>query len=418
MSRIRPPAPPTRDRLAGPRTRTATGVRRRRHLRLGALVVALAMATTLTGVTGPAGASQNRDRGHRDGTFTQVNLIADQDIHGPGVLIDPAVKNPWGIDFGPTSPLWVSNQFSDKVTVYAGANASTPTVTKVPIEVDANDPTGMVFNPTTKFKITENGQTAKANFLWNENLNVFEETPTGPPVGQVAAWSGVTAAPGPQRNSRVVKVSTEPGAYFGLTLVPRTRHAGPRILAANAVTTRIDVFNGRFAPVRSAHPLFVDKAAMKQGLVPYNVWYLDGRVYVAYAFGEGKHSDAVSVFTAEGRFLKRLVTDGPLVAPWGLAIAPHHWGDFGGALLVGNVDDGKINAFNRRDGHWLGVLKDADGQPLVNPGLWGLRFGNGTFGTPDDLIFSAGVGDEVGNEVYEHGLIGTITPNDDHEDDD
>ena len=33
-----------------------------------------------------------------------------------------------------------------------------------------------------------------------------------------------------------------------------------------------------------------------------------------------------------------------------MAIAPKHWGKFGGRLLVGNVDDGKINAFERAAG--------------------------------------------------------------------
>lgn len=415
MSMIHPPTPPVRDQ----RAQASSGQRSRRHLRLGGLVVALTMTAALTGVSGPAGASQRHDRGHHDdSSFTQVNLISDLGTYGPGVLVDAAVKNPWGIDFGPATPLWVSNQFSGKVTVYAGANASTPTVTKVPIQVDANDPTGMVFNPTDSFQITENGLTAKANFLWNENLNVFAQTPTGPPVGQISGWSNVTANPAPGRNSRVVKVSTEPGGYAGLTLVPATHRHGPRILAANAVTSSIDVFDANFDPITSHHKLFVDRAAVRQGLAPYNVWALDGRVYVAYAFGQGTHADAVSVFTSGGRFLKRLVTDGPLAGPWGMAIAPHHWGELGGALLVGNVDDGIINAFNPRNGHWLGALKDDAGHPLVNPGLWGLKFGNGVFGTPDDLVFAAGVGDEVGNEVYEHGLIGTITPSQGHRADD
>lgn len=414
MSRIRPSTPSARDRIA----RGSSGRRSRRHLRVGGLVVALTMTAALTAVSGPAGATQNRDRRHHDdSSFTQRNLISDLGTYGPDVLVDTAVKNPWGIDFGAATPLWVSNQFSGKVTVYAGANATTPKVTKVPIQVDANDPTGMVFNPTDGFQITENGLTAKANFLWNENLNVFAQTPTGPPVGEVSGWSNVTADPAPGRNSRVVKVSTEPGGYGGLTLVPASYRHGARILAANVVTGSVDVFDSSFAPVTSSHPRFVDRAAMRDQLAPYNVWYLDGRVYVAYAFGAGKHADAVSVFTAGGRFLKRLVTDGPLAAPWGMAIAPHHWGELGGALLVGNVDDGKINAFNPRNGHWLGVLKDGSGHPLVNPGLWGLKFGNGVFGTPDDLVFSAGVGDEVGNEVYEHGLIGIITPSADRDDD-
>ncbi len=78
-----------------------------------------------------------------------------------------------------------------------------------------------------------------------------------------------------------------------------------------------------------------------------------------------------------------------------MAIAPKHWGKFGGRLLVGNVDNGKINAFGARSGKFKGTLKDASGEPLVNTGLWGIAFGNGVIGTPNSLIFAAGIGDEV-----------------------
>jgi hypothetical protein len=44
-----------------------------------------------------------------------------------------------------------------------------------------------------------------------------------------------------------------------------------------------------------------------------------------------------------------------------------------------------------------------DGNPIQINGLWGLRFGNGTFGTRRTLIFSAGIADE------DHGLLGEIT---------
>jgi hypothetical protein len=84
---------------------------------------------------------------------------------------------------------------------------------------------------------------------------------------------------------------------------------------------------------------------------------------------------------------------------------------------VGNVDDGRINAFDRRDGRFSGTLKDASGEPLVNPGLWGIAFGNGVIGTPRTLIFAAGIGDEVDEHVYEHGLVGAIEPSDDEDDD-
>ena len=67
---------------------------------------------------------------------------------------------------------------------------------------------------------------------------------------------------------------------------------------------------------------------------------------------------------------------------------------------------------DRRSGKFKGTLKDASGEPLVNPGLWGIAFGNGVIGTPNSLIFAAGIGDEVNDiaHIYEHGLIGLIEP--------
>ena len=43
-----------------------------------------------------------------------------------------------------------------------------------------------------------------------------------------------------------------------------------------------------------------------------------------------------------------------------------------------------------------------DRNPIQIDGLWALRFGNGTFGTPKGLLFTAGIADE------EHGLLGEI----------
>ena len=35
-----------------------------------------------------------------------------------------------------------------------------------------------------------------------------------------------------------------------------------------------------------------------------------------------------------------------------------------------------------------------DGNPIKINGLWALRFGNGVIGTPQSLLFTAGIGDE------------------------
>jgi uncharacterized protein (TIGR03118 family) len=386
-------------------------------------------STALAGTSVTASASE---RGHdRDNAFRQVNLVSDLDTFGPDVLVDPAVKNPWGIAMGPTTPLWVNNQFNPasncgspdcvpaaadlltKVTLYRGANGIDP-ITKVGLEVTASSPFGIVFNPTSSFVVRQNGVKAPARFLFNEVV----PGPMGAPVAEITGWSNATTPPPTTTKVKATKVGA---VQLGIALVPgkKDKHGkpvkdgkdGPHLLAADGVNGVIDIYDGKFKLVKKPRA-FVDPHSAAEGLAPYNVTFLKGRVYVAYAT-QGVPGGAVSVFTPEGRFIKRLVTGAPLNGPWGMTIAPEHWGHFGGALLVGNVESGMINAFNRRNGHLLGTLSDAAGNPLVNPGLWGIEFGNGTIGTPRTLLFAAGIGEAAGGfgeHIYEHGLVGLIEP--------
>jgi uncharacterized protein (TIGR03118 family) len=85
-------------------------------------------------------------------------------------------------------------------------------------------------------------------------------------------------------------------------------------------------------------------------------------------------------------------------------IAPEGFGQFSGDLLVGNFGDGRIHAYDARTGDFRGQLRDQRGQGIVIDGLWALRFGNGVFGDPTDLVFSAGIDDEA------HGLLGIVEP--------
>jgi uncharacterized protein (TIGR03118 family) len=115
----------------------------------------------------------------------------------------------------------------------------------------------------------------------------------------------------------------------------------------------------------------------------------------------------IDVFDTDGHLLKRLVSHGPLNSPWGLAIAPNHFGRFSGALLVGNFGNGRINAFDPVSGAFLGTLKDRSGRPLAIDGLWSLTFGTGQgTGSPRTLFFTAGINDE------KDGLFGTLMPED------
>ena len=156
------------------------------------------------------------------------------------------------------------------------------------------------------------------------------------------------------------------------------------LYAANGTTGGIDVFNGLFGK-SSVSGGFVD-SGLPSGLVPFNVEDIGGKVYVAYA--PATHDlqtmatagmGAVAVFDENGDLLDNLVTGGPLAAPWGMAIAPANFGQFGGDLLVGNFSfvDSEINAFNATTGAFVATIHVDPGAGNTAGGLWDLMFGTG-----------------------------------------
>src|SRR5262249_37588809 len=123
----------------------------------------------------------------------------------------------------------------------------------------------------------------------------------------------------------------------------------------------------------------------------------------------GPGNGFVNVFDTSGNLLRRFASNGVLNSPWGLALAPKGFGAFGGALLVGNFGDGRINAFDPISGTWLGRLEDPTGQAFRVAALWAIVFGNGGSGgdTPP-LYFTAGI--PGGGALEDHGLFGSLTP--------
>jgi hypothetical protein len=119
-------------------------------------------------------------------------------------------------------------------------------------------------------------------------------------------------------------------------------------------------------------------------------------------FGAGK--GVVDEFSTSGRFIRRIASGGSLNAPWGIAFAPNNFGSFSGDLLVGNLGDGHITAFDPTNNFSSdGQLKDANGKTIAIQDLWGLQFGNGiSAGDSNALYFTAGT------NHYKDGLFGSI----------
>jgi uncharacterized protein (TIGR03118 family) len=111
----------------------------------------------------------------------------------------------------------------------------------------------------------------------------------------------------------------------------------------------------------------------------------------------------VDIFDTSGNLVKRLVSQGNLNSPWGLAKAPSNFGSLSNALLVGNFGNGLINAYDPVSGASLGMLLTPGGTPIAIDGAWGLQFGNGLSNqATNTLFFAAGPSDEA------HGLFGRI----------
>src|SRR6185369_2224913 len=176
--------------------------------------------------------------------------------------------------------------------------------------------------------------------------------------------------------------NSESGAvYKGAALGDAS--SGPSLYAANFSAGVIDVFDRNFSQV-ILQGSFTDPD-LPPGFAPFNIQNIGNRLFVTYALqDEAKRDDVsgqgngfVDLFDLDGTLINRLVSNGNLNSPWGLALAPDQFGDFSKALLVGNFGDGTINGYDPASGAFLGTLQDSNGGVVSIPGLWALQFGNG-----------------------------------------
>ncbi|GAA3894610.1 TIGR03118 family protein [Sphingomonas limnosediminicola] len=319
-------------------------------------------------------------------TTDDAAFLASQGL-SPAAFVDPNLRNPWGMSFGPTSPFWISNEAAGNTTLYTGAGAPQPLVVTIPnASPPPAGPTGQAFVGGSGFNLPGGG-TAVFAFA---NLD-----------GSISAWN---AALGTTAN---VQRDVPDAVYTGLA----TGSSGGSnyLYAANNAAGRVDVFDQNFQ-LTSLPGTFQDPS-LPSGLTPFNVVNVGGLLFVTYATpGPGADeaalgTGAVDIFNTDGTFVSRFATGGNLLSPWGVAKAPDTWGAFSNAILVGNFsdEDGFINAF-ANDGSYLGMLT-TDSGAFNMPYLWALGFRTGGPGVDTNaLYFTAGIGDE------EHGLFAELLP--------
>ena len=318
--------------------------------------------------------------------YAATSLVSDTAAL-PAAHTDPNLVNAWGVAFNPRGFVWVAANGTAKSTLYDGNGVPQTLVVSTPA-----GPTGIVFNGTQDFKLSQNGVTAPSPFIFaSESGSISAWSPSVSPVTALVVFDG----------------SAGGSVYKGLAI---SAYAGANYLyAADFHNGRVDVFDAAFARVSLPGP-FSDPA-LPAGYAPFGIQAIGERIYVAYAMREASGDDEeagaglgiINVYDSGGNLLKRLVTGGALNAPWGMALAPADFGTASNMLLVGNFGDGKIHVYDPATGDSGGALCMADGKPLVIDGLWGIAFGNGLNSQPaNTLFYAAGPADET------HGQYGRI----------
>jgi uncharacterized protein (TIGR03118 family) len=332
---------------------------------------------------------------HRVHTVVQqTNLVSDGAVAAK--VTDTDLKNPWGLANGGKSPWWISDNGTNRSTLYNGTTAAKlGLIVSIPSPTGptGGTPTGIVSSASqTDFLV--NGAGTPAHFIF-----ATED-------GTIAAWNSGTSA--------VLKAdkSGSGAVYKGLAL--GSSGGSSFLYATNFHSGKVDVFDTAFSPHTFSANQFTDRHIPK-GFAPFGIQNINGMIFVTYAKqGAAKHDDAagrghgfVDVFSTSGALMGRVASRGSLNSPWGLAVAPSSFGKFAGDLLVGNFGDGRINAFkmtSRGKFEFEGQLTDAHQHTIVIGGLWGLAVGNdGAAGSSQSVFFTAGANGEA------DGLFGTLT---------
>lgn len=327
-------------------------------------------------------------------TYSWQNFQSD--IAGVAAHTDSNLVNPWGMAASGNGTIWVSNNGTGTSTLYNQqgiANALVVDIGKSRHNRDTATPTGIVFNSTSSFVVTKNGVSGPARFIFaSEDGSISGWNPQVDQTHSIVVVDngGDNGGHGPDA---VQNMGHNRAIYKGMAIGEAKGHNF--IYVNNFHSGRVETYDENFHQVNQN--AFVDPN-LPHDYAPFGIHNLNGEIFVAYAQQDhrrveevpGPGKGFVDAFDTSGNLLRRVVSNGNLNAPWGLAIVDDE-------LWVGNFGDGKINNYDPKTGEFIETLMREDGTPLQFDGLWDLLpLGDGVF-------FSAGIGDEA------HGLFGLIT---------
>jgi uncharacterized protein (TIGR03118 family) len=316
-------------------------------------------------------------------------IALDSNVTGHGAHIDPNLVNAWGIAFAPTGAFWVSDEGTGLSTLYDGKGNIQSLVVTIPPAAGTGlgSPTGIIFNSSTGFKVTQGTKSGAALFIF-DTLD-----------GTISGWSPTVSA---TKAIIAVNNSSTGAMYTGLAFGTNSSGANFLFAADSSFNDRVDIYDSNFSFVKS----FTD-TTIPPGITPYGIQNINGQIFVSFANPDGSPGGYIDIFDVDGNFVNRFASNGTLSQPWGMAVAPASYAGFSNALLVSNnLPNGTVNGFNLTTGASLGPLLDINRKPIVINQLWGIAFGGGSAlnGQPNQLFFTGGPVN------YGNGVFGVIAP--------
>jgi len=190
--------------------------------------------------------------------FHVTALVSDGNI--PAAHIDANLKNPWGIAFNPKGFVWVADNGTQKATLYDGNGVPQSLVVSIPAgsSGDAN-PTGIVFNGTAGFVVSQNGKTGPAVFIFaGEGGTLTAWSPTVNPTAAVTVFdSGGSAV---YKGLAMASSTAPPSSSLPISTTTRSMYS--------TIRSRKLRFRARFKTRR--YPLVSRLSAFRQSTRKYS----------------------------------------------------------------------------------------------------------------------------------------------------
>jgi len=323
--------------------------------------------------------------------YRQTNLSSNL----PNVAnnVTPGLVNPWGIAFLSDQPFFIADNQAGRVTSLDATGLGV-----LPGAFIVPNATGTGFETPTGIVADQNSFFADPSVV-QPFILVTEE-------GTILTWGPDANGDLPQQATPRRRITS--AVYKGAAVLNSSLTA-PVFAVTDFHNGFIETFLPGFAQVALSGP-FTDPN-LPAGYAPFGIQVIGSQVLVTYALQDAAKHDPVvgagngivSIFDMDGNFVQRFATAGALNAPWGITQASANFGPFSNDILISNVGDGTISAFDPTSGQFVGQLLDGDGFALGEVGLHGLVFRADGFGDKNTLYFTS----QFTNE--NDGLFGAIT---------